>query len=59
MLDVREEQLLVLLLVMKADLDAAEELPIEVGTEEIEDGAVYAFTVLGDLVLTRPRQKPA
>jgi hypothetical protein len=59
MLDVREEQLLVLLLVMKADLDAAEELPIEVGTEQIEDGRVYAFTVLGDLVVTRPRQKPA
>jgi hypothetical protein len=59
MLDVRDKQFLVLLLMMKADLDAPSKLIIEIGAEKIEDGGVDSCAVAGDLVVARSRQKPA
>jgi len=56
-LDVGREQFLVLLLVMKAYLDAPRELVIEIGAKQIKNGVVYARAVGRDLVVTWSREK--
>lgn len=62
-LDVRDEQLLVLLFMVKADFDAlrkvAPQVGAKAGAKQSKNCGVDAFAIAGYLVVPGPRQKPS